>query len=327
MENLAHRQAHPDVRRAAHLREGLQPRRHHDAAEAGGAKWKIFQWAFKVGKRGLRASSGRASSRPACSRLKHGHRRQARLQQDPGAARRPDPDPGLRLGAAQQGDRRVLPRRRADHPRGVRPDRDLGRRVRQRAGRSSSSAPSAGRWATSRSASPRTARSSCAACRSCAATTTCPTESGELLHRRRLLQDRRHRRDRRRRLPEDHRPQEGPDQDLGRQVHRAEPHRGQFKAICPYVSQVVVIGQARNFVTMVVTLDPDAINGVGRRRAAGGQVLRGDRRRQPRPTQMINELRKASSTSASTAGRRSRSSPSCRGTSRWRAASSRRRSR
>jgi long-chain acyl-CoA synthetase len=34
---------------------------------------------------------------------------------------------------------------------------------------------------------------------------------------------------------------------------------GMFKAICPYVSQVVVIGQARNFVTMVLTLDPDAI--------------------------------------------------------------------
>jgi long-chain acyl-CoA synthetase len=32
-----------------------------------------------------------------------------------------------------------------------------------------------------------------------------------------------------------------------------------FKAICPYVSQVVVIGQARNFCTMVVTLDPDAL--------------------------------------------------------------------
>jgi long-chain acyl-CoA synthetase len=35
---------------------------------------------------------------------------------------------------------------------------------------------------------------------------------------------------------------------------------GQFKAICPYASQVIVIGQARNFVTMVLTLDPDAMN-------------------------------------------------------------------
>ncbi|MEN3308532.1 MAG: long-chain acyl-CoA synthetase [Micromonosporaceae bacterium] len=34
---------------------------------------------------------------------------------------------------------------------------------------------------------------------------------------------------------------------------------GRFKAVCPYVSQVLVIGQARNYCTMLVTLDPDAI--------------------------------------------------------------------
>jgi long-chain acyl-CoA synthetase len=43
---------------------------------------------------------------------------------------------------------------------------------------------------------------------------------------------------------------------------------GEFKAICPYVSQVVVIGQARNFVTMMITLDPDGITGW----AAGGPL-------------------------------------------------------
>ncbi len=43
---------------------------------------------------------------------------------------------------------------------------------------------------------------------------------------------------------------------------------GEFKAICPYVSQVVVIGQARNFVTMVLTLDPDVVKGLA---APGGQ--------------------------------------------------------
>jgi long-chain acyl-CoA synthetase len=36
---------------------------------------------------------------------------------------------------------------------------------------------------------------------------------------------------------------------------------GMFKAICPYTSQALVIGQARNFCTMLVTLDPDAIAG------------------------------------------------------------------
>jgi long-chain acyl-CoA synthetase len=34
---------------------------------------------------------------------------------------------------------------------------------------------------------------------------------------------------------------------------------GMFKAICPYTSQALVVGQARNFCTMIVTLDPDAI--------------------------------------------------------------------
>jgi long-chain acyl-CoA synthetase len=36
---------------------------------------------------------------------------------------------------------------------------------------------------------------------------------------------------------------------------------GLFKSICPYVSQALVIGQARNYCTMLVTLDPDAIAG------------------------------------------------------------------
>ncbi|HEU0238894.1 MAG TPA: long-chain fatty acid--CoA ligase [Micromonosporaceae bacterium] len=34
---------------------------------------------------------------------------------------------------------------------------------------------------------------------------------------------------------------------------------GMFKAICPYTSQALIVGQARNYCTMVVTLDPDAI--------------------------------------------------------------------
>ncbi|MEH1016686.1 long-chain fatty acid--CoA ligase [Micromonospora sp. CPCC 206060] len=36
---------------------------------------------------------------------------------------------------------------------------------------------------------------------------------------------------------------------------------GMFKALCPYTSQAIVIGQARNYCTMLVTLDPDAITG------------------------------------------------------------------
>ena len=34
---------------------------------------------------------------------------------------------------------------------------------------------------------------------------------------------------------------------------------GQFKAICPFASQVMIIGHSRNFVTMLLTLDPDAV--------------------------------------------------------------------
>jgi long-chain acyl-CoA synthetase len=41
---------------------------------------------------------------------------------------------------------------------------------------------------------------------------------------------------------------------------------GMFKAICPYTSQALVIGQARNYCTMLITLDPDGMAGW----AAGG---------------------------------------------------------
>ncbi len=34
---------------------------------------------------------------------------------------------------------------------------------------------------------------------------------------------------------------------------------GMFKAVCPYAAQALVIGQARNYCTMLVTLDPDGI--------------------------------------------------------------------
>jgi len=34
---------------------------------------------------------------------------------------------------------------------------------------------------------------------------------------------------------------------------------GQFKAICPLASQMVVHGNERNFVTAIITLDPDAV--------------------------------------------------------------------
>ena len=43
---------------------------------------------------------------------------------------------------------------------------------------------------------------------------------------------------------------------------------GMFKAVCPYTSQAVVVGQGRNYVTMLISLDEDAIAGW----AAGGPL-------------------------------------------------------
>lgn len=36
---------------------------------------------------------------------------------------------------------------------------------------------------------------------------------------------------------------------------------GAFKAVCPYTSQAIVVGQSRNFVTMLIALDEEAIKG------------------------------------------------------------------
>jgi long-chain acyl-CoA synthetase len=44
---------------------------------------------------------------------------------------------------------------------------------------------------------------------------------------------------------------------------------GMFKAVCPYTSQALLIGQARNYCSMLVTLDPDAIKAW----AAGGELV------------------------------------------------------
>jgi long-chain acyl-CoA synthetase len=46
---------------------------------------------------------------------------------------------------------------------------------------------------------------------------------------------------------------------------------GLFKSVCPYTSQAVVVGQARNYVTMLVTLDPDAIKGWAEGTALAGK--------------------------------------------------------
>ena len=99
-------------------------------AAEGGVKEKIFNRAFEVGlqvdRLRARGQAGARSCWPAARAV-----RQAGVQQDPGPLRRPGPVLHLRRRRAQPGDRRVVPRRRHPDPRGLRPDRVLGRLGRQ----------------------------------------------------------------------------------------------------------------------------------------------------------------------------------------------------
>ena len=98
-----------------------------------------------------------------------------------------------------------------------------------------------------------------------------PEQTAEALDGRRLAAHRRHRRARRRRLPAHHRPQEGPDQDLRRQVRRAAGRsRSLFKGVCALASQIVVHGDGRNYCTALVTLDPDALTQWAAHRGVAG---------------------------------------------------------
>jgi len=49
---------------------------------------------------------------------------------------------------------------------------------------------------------------------------------------------------------------------------------GQFKSVCPYVGQFVVHGNERNFVSAIVTLDPEAIEGWAAKNGLGGKSYR-----------------------------------------------------
>lgn len=46
---------------------------------------------------------------------------------------------------------------------------------------------------------------------------------------------------------------------------------GQFKTVCPYASQIVVHGNERNFVSALITLDPDSISGWAAQHGMGGR--------------------------------------------------------
>ena len=54
---------------------------------------------------------------------------------------------------------------------------------------------------------------------------------------------------------------------------------GQFKAVCPYVSNILVHGADRNFCTALIALDEPSILGWAKDNGLGGQVVRGGRGR------------------------------------------------
>ena len=103
-------------------------------AAEGGAKEKIFNQAFKVGLQVAEAQARgqvrAAHAVPAAHAL-----RQAGLLEDPRPLRRTGAVLHLGRRGPQPRHRRVVQRRRHHHPRGLRPDRDLGRLVREPAQR------------------------------------------------------------------------------------------------------------------------------------------------------------------------------------------------
>ncbi len=62
---------------------------------------------------------------------------------------------------------------------------------------------------------------------------------------------------------------------------------GQFKAVCPYVSNILVHGADRNFCTALIALDEVADHRVGQGERAGGEVVRRDRGR-ARTVEMVD---------------------------------------
>ena len=119
------REAHVHGCCAAHLREGPRPHRHH-AGRRGRGQGEALQGRLRHRPRGrapqargqVGADRAQGQARPV---------RQAGLQQGPRPLRWTRPLLHLRCRGAQPRHRRVVRRGRHHHPRGLRPDRDLGR--------------------------------------------------------------------------------------------------------------------------------------------------------------------------------------------------------
>ena len=133
-----------------------------------------------------------------------------------------------------------------------------------------------------------------------------PRPDGRGAHRGRLAAHRRHRRDRRRRLPQDHRPQEGPVQDLRRQVHRAVGDRVPVQGDLPLCQPVPGRRCRAQLLRRAAHARPRPDDRLGRPEQHGGRVvLRG--RADPGRRRDGLEVRRRAQRSDSTGGRRSRS--------------------
>jgi long-chain acyl-CoA synthetase len=96
----------------------------------------------------------------------------------------------------------------------------------------------------------------------------------------RLVPHRRHRRAVGRRLSAHHRPQEGPHQESGGKYIAPAEVEGQFKAVCPYVSNILVHGADRAFCTALIALDePSIIQWAGQNAWRARRTRRSWRRR------------------------------------------------
>ena len=84
-----------------------------------------------------------------------------------------------------------------------------------------------------------------------------------------------------------------------------------FKALCPYASQIVVHGDGRNYVTALITLDPEAIEKWAEQTRRCRRGIRGAVQARRRPRDAAGLRRRGQRPLH--AGRPSRSSPSCRG--------------
>ena len=231
-------------------------------AAEGGAKEAIFKQAFKVG-----IAYDRAEARgPQPRRTPQGPARavrQAGLRQDPRALRWTGALLHLRGGRAQPGHRRVVPRRRDPDPRGLRADRVVGRVVRE---------------------PPRRLQDGHASGRSSRASEVKLGDGDEILIKGPGVMDGYHNlpEETAKSLTDDGWLRTGDKGELdadgflritGRIKELFKTSGGKyiappaieskFKAICPYASQFVVFGNERNFVVALITLDPDALAGLG----------------------------------------------------------------